>query len=81
MRIATGRFSPKLIFPVVTICLLCAAGASAQKSAQPAGYTIDRYLNIRSVASPALSPRGERVAFLMNVSGTPQVWMMDAAGG
>jgi dipeptidyl aminopeptidase/acylaminoacyl peptidase len=44
-------------------------------------YGIDRYLNIRSATSPELSPDGERVAFLTNITGTPQVWMVDAAGG
>jgi dipeptidyl aminopeptidase/acylaminoacyl peptidase len=45
------------------------------------GYGIDRYLNIRSASSPALSPKGERVAFLTNITGTPQVWMTGADGG
>src|SRR4051812_14994199 len=44
-------------------------------------YGIDRYLNIRSASSPALSPNGDRVAFLTNITGTPQVWMTGAQGG
>ena len=44
-------------------------------------YDIERYLNIRNATSPALDPAGERVAFLTNISGTPQVWMVGAAGG
>jgi len=44
-------------------------------------YGIDRYLNVRSATSPALSPDGERVAFLTNVTGTPQVWMVSASSG
>lgn len=44
-------------------------------------YGIERYLNIRSAASPALSPNGDRVAFLTNITGTPQVWMVGAQGG
>ncbi|HVG39638.1 MAG TPA: prolyl oligopeptidase family serine peptidase, partial [Pyrinomonadaceae bacterium] len=43
--------------------------------------TIDRYLNIRSAGGPALSPAGDRVAFLTNITGTPQVWMVSAGGG
>ncbi len=42
---------------------------------------IDRYLNIRGAGSPAFSPDGKRIAFLTNITGTPQVWMIDAAGG
>ncbi|HEX8422787.1 MAG TPA: S9 family peptidase [Pyrinomonadaceae bacterium] len=45
------------------------------------GFTIERYLNIRSASSPALAPAGDRVAFLLNVTGTPQVWSVGAAGG
>ncbi|MDT4951882.1 MAG: hypothetical protein QOJ02_20 [Acidobacteriota bacterium] len=45
------------------------------------GYGIERYLNIRSASSPALSPKGDRVAFLTNITGTPQVWMTGADGG
>ncbi|MBA3804181.1 MAG: S9 family peptidase [Acidobacteria bacterium] len=44
-------------------------------------YGIDRYLNIRSAASPALSQTGDRVAFLTNITGTSQVWMVNASGG
>jgi dipeptidyl aminopeptidase/acylaminoacyl peptidase len=44
-------------------------------------YGIDRYLNVRSAASPALSPKGDRLAFLMNITGTPQVWMVAVSGG
>ncbi|MDQ1524769.1 MAG: hypothetical protein QOE47_2693 [Pyrinomonadaceae bacterium] len=46
-----------------------------------AGFPIERYLNIRAAASPALSPAGDRVAFLLNVTGTPQVWSVAATGG
>jgi dipeptidyl aminopeptidase/acylaminoacyl peptidase len=45
------------------------------------GFPIERYLNIRAASSPALAPAGDRVAFLLNVTGTPQVWSVAAAGG
>jgi dipeptidyl aminopeptidase/acylaminoacyl peptidase len=44
-------------------------------------FPIERYLNIRAASSPTLDARGERVAFLMNVTGTAQVWSVAAAGG
>ncbi len=44
-------------------------------------YGIDRYLNIRSANAPALSQTGDRVAFLTNITGTAQVWMVNASGG
>ncbi len=44
-------------------------------------YTIQQYLNIRSASSPALSPDGKRLAYLTNVSGTSQIWMIDLPNG
>jgi dipeptidyl aminopeptidase/acylaminoacyl peptidase len=43
--------------------------------------SIERYLNIRFATSPSFSPDGKRVAFLTNITGTPQVWMINATGG
>jgi dipeptidyl aminopeptidase/acylaminoacyl peptidase len=53
----------------------------AQNPALPEPFGIERYLNIRSATSPALSPTGDQLAFLTNISGTPQVWMISAQGG
>lgn len=44
-------------------------------------FGIDRYLNIRSAGSPTFSHNGDKVAFLTNITGTPQVWMVGAQGG
>lgn len=45
------------------------------------GYSIERYLNIRSAGSPAFSKDGSKIAFLTNITGTSQVWMVDSKGG
>lgn len=34
-----------------------------------------------SASSPSFSPDGGRIAFLTNISGSPQVWIVPAAGG
>ncbi|HEX8847038.1 MAG TPA: S9 family peptidase [Pyrinomonadaceae bacterium] len=65
-----------LSFPLA-IAHAQASGAGVTKER----YGVDRYLNIRSATSPALSPAGDRVAFLTNITGTPQVWMVGAQGG
>ena len=44
-------------------------------------FGFDRYLNIRSAHTPAWLNGGQRVAFLTDITGTPQVWSLDAAGG
>jgi dipeptidyl aminopeptidase/acylaminoacyl peptidase len=68
----------------IGILLLIQLSALATQAQPPAGgdaYGIERYLNIRSANSPSLDPAGERVAFLTNITGTPQVWMINASGG
>lgn len=40
-----------------------------------------RYLNIRESYNPSFSPDGKRMAFLTNITGVPQVWVVDASGG
>lgn len=42
-------------------------------------YTIQQYLNIKSASAPTLSPDGKKMAYLTNVSGTSQIWMVDLA--
>ena len=44
-------------------------------------FGFDRYLNIRSAHAPAWFDDDRGIAFLMDVTGTPQVWSVDAAGG
>ncbi|MCL9815352.1 S9 family peptidase [Natronocalculus amylovorans] len=43
-------------------------------------YDIERYLNIRSAYGANFSPDGDRLAFLMNTTGTGQLWSVDGAG-
>lgn len=52
-----------------------------QTGARREQLSIDRYLNIRSASSPTLSSNNDRIAFLTNITGTPQVWMVGAGGG
>jgi dipeptidyl aminopeptidase/acylaminoacyl peptidase len=44
-------------------------------------YTIEQYLNIKSAGSPSFSPDGKQIAYLTNVTGTTQVWVVDSLGG
>ncbi len=63
----------KLLLLFVLLALHCSVYAQ--------NYDIERYLNIRSASSPTFSPDGKRVAFLTNITGTSQIWMIDAGGG
>jgi len=42
---------------------------------------IARFLNVRTASAPSLSPDGRQLAFRTQISGTPQLWVVDVAGG
>lgn len=42
---------------------------------------VARFLNVRSAASPSLSPDGKRLAFHTSITGKPQLWVVDVGGG
>lgn len=64
----------KFCFALIAVCLFCAT-VFAQN------FSIERYLNIRSATSPTFSPDGRKIAFLTNITGTSQIWFVDADGG
>jgi dipeptidyl aminopeptidase/acylaminoacyl peptidase len=41
---------------------------------------IKRYLNVRSAGSASFGPEGDRLSFMMDVTGTSQVWTIDEPG-
>ncbi len=59
--------------------LLIIAAFALSVAAQP--YTIQQYLNIKSATAPAFSPDGKHLAYLTNITGTTQVWMIDLPDG
>jgi dipeptidyl aminopeptidase/acylaminoacyl peptidase len=40
-------------------------------------YDFERYLNVRRAHTPSFGPEGERLTFLMDTTGVPQVWRLD----
>jgi dipeptidyl aminopeptidase/acylaminoacyl peptidase len=44
-------------------------------------FDVERYLNVRSAHGPSIGPDGDRLAFLMDTTGVPQVWTLDTPGG
>jgi dipeptidyl aminopeptidase/acylaminoacyl peptidase len=57
------------------LLLICSTSTSAQS------YTIEQYLNIKSASSPTFSPDNRHIAYLTNVTGTQQVWVVDLPNG
>ncbi|OIB58743.1 alpha/beta hydrolase family protein [Natrialba sp. SSL1] len=41
-----------------------------------AAYEIERYLNVRSAYGASFGPDGDELSFLMDTTGTPQVWTL-----
>jgi dipeptidyl aminopeptidase/acylaminoacyl peptidase len=44
-------------------------------------FDVERYLNVRSASGGSFGPDGERIAFLMDTTGTNQVWTMSEPDG
>ncbi len=42
---------------------------------------VARFLQVREAEKPSLSPDGSRLAFKSRITGTPQLWVVGAAGG
>ncbi|WP_255168731.1 S9 family peptidase [Natrononativus amylolyticus] len=40
-------------------------------------YDIERYLNIRSAYGASVGPDGQRLSFLMDTTGVPQIWTLE----
>lgn len=66
---------------VMVAAALMAAAAVRTEAAGAGTRSFEQYLNIRSASSGTIAPDASRVAFLTNVTGTNQVWAVDAAGG
>jgi dipeptidyl aminopeptidase/acylaminoacyl peptidase len=43
-------------------------------------YDVERYLHVRSAYGASLGPDGDRLSFLENTTGVPQVWTLDEPG-
>src|ERR1044072_2750397 len=62
-------------FALVLLFLTCSAFAWAQP------YSIQQYLSIKSAGSPTFSPDGRSIAYLTNVTGTQQIWVVGIGAG
>lgn len=60
---------------------LAGAPATPQAATPDIAATVEAIARIKSAASPSWSPDGTQLAFISNASGSPQVWMVPAAGG
>lgn len=43
--------------------------------------SLEKYLNVRAAYQPSFAPDGQRLGFLSDITGLPQVWAVDTRGG
>jgi dipeptidyl aminopeptidase/acylaminoacyl peptidase len=69
------------------VLLLSAFAAAAFAQNQPTllpkttQFSMERFLNVRNASGPSISPKGDEVVYLTNVSGVNQVWKNQVVGG
>jgi dipeptidyl aminopeptidase/acylaminoacyl peptidase len=64
-----------LLFTFAFLLFTCVSGNFAQDN------NIERYLNIRSAGSPTFNKDASKIAYLTNITGTNQIWLVDSKGG
>ena len=64
-----------------TVALLGAVSVARSAEMDELERTVSLMARIGFATSPSFSPDGRRIAFVSNLSGLPQVWTVDAAGG
>ncbi|MCP4200624.1 MAG: S9 family peptidase [bacterium] len=67
-----------LFFP---ISLLAAEAPTAADPGDDLESSVARMAKIRACWSPSFSPDGRRIAFVSDLNGVPQVWVVDSEGG
>jgi dipeptidyl aminopeptidase/acylaminoacyl peptidase len=61
--------------------VLALAPVAAAAAVPDIAAAVEAIARIRSASSPSWSPDGTQLAFISNASGSPQVWIVAAAGG
>jgi dipeptidyl aminopeptidase/acylaminoacyl peptidase len=71
-----------ICFVILAISLaIPAPSSSSENNTDQRRYPIDNYLRIRRAHHPSISPGGDELVYLTDISGVDQVWKAPADGG
>lgn len=76
----SGMLLPLTAVALSSLAIATATGMGAQSSSDLAPM-VARMAKIGRVGSPTFSPDGTRIAFVSDLTGTPQIWVMPVEGG
>ena len=67
-----------MLLRLLVLCLLCSALVSAADELES---SVELMAKTGYCTAPSFSPDGKRIAFVSNMSGSPQIWMVAPGGG
>ena len=71
------KMAPGLGLLITALCVTSALGGPVDDP----GEMVARMAKVGLCASPSFSPDGRRIAFVCDIGGLPQVWIVAAEGG
>jgi hypothetical protein len=74
------RLRLKILFPILILTAVAAAQTASPLLPKTTEFGMERFLNVRSASGPSISPKGDEVVYLTNVSGINQVWKNQIVG-
>ncbi|MEM1177502.1 MAG: S9 family peptidase [Acidobacteriota bacterium] len=80
-RLNPPIFDRRTLAAGLAVALLTAAPALSAQDPPPLDAVVKKLSRIGSCSSPSFSPDGQRLAFISDLSGSPQVWTVDVDGG
>ena len=69
------------LFACALVCSSAALAQDQDKQSDDLAFTLARMARIGRATQPSFSPDGKRLAFVSDLNGVPQIWIMPSEGG